>query len=193
MSRNAKIALVVVGALVVMCSALCIGGYIIFQRTIGSIASQSPEDTQRIAAGIADYTVPEGYEQVMGMDLFVYKMVAIAPENQNVDNGMMFMLMGTSVAGVNQADMERQMQQSFQQQYGRSGSTMEYVGQERYNIRGEEVTFNLSESRAEGSPVQMRQAIGTFNGKNGLVIVMMMGASNTWDEALIREFLGSIQ
>ena len=67
-----------------------------------------------------------------------------------------------------------EMQQSFQQQFGRSGSQMQVVGQESVTIRGQPVTMTLAENDA--SP-KLRQAVGTFKGKNGLVIVMVMGTA----------------
>ena len=154
-----------------------------------NIVSQNPQDAKRIGAEIAEYTLPAGYTESFGMNMLVYKLVGITPENFNGD-GMMFMLMGTNSAGASQAEMERQMQQAFQQQYGKAGSRMEVMGQERVNIRGQSVTLTIAENDA--SP-RLRQAIGTFEGKNGLVIVMAMGAADTWDNALLREFLESIR
>ena len=192
MSRNAKIALVIIGTLAVICIGICGIGYFLLPRLAQNIVSQKPEDAHRVGAEIAAYTLPNGYHELMGMNLLVYKMVVIAPErDQQLRNGMAFMLMGTSFAGANQAEMERQMQQSFQQQYGRSGSTMKYVGTETVTIRGKDVTLTIAES--EGNTSRLRQAIGTFDGKNGMVIVMVMGDPDEWDDALMREFLGSIQ
>lgn len=189
MSRNTKIALLVIGALVVICLGICGAGVLLLPRVTEGIVSQKPADAKRVGAEIADYTLPDGYTEVMGLNMLVYKMVAIAPEN-NTRDGMVFMLMGTNASGMSQAEMERQMQQSFQQQFGRSGSRMEVVGNERVTIRGQEVNLTIAENDA--SP-KLRQAIGTFEGKNGLVIVMVMGAANDWDSNLLREFLGSIQ
>lgn len=189
MSRNTKIGLVVVGALAVICVGICGIGFLLLPRVTENIVSQKPADAKRVGADIADYTLPAGYTEVMGMNMLVYKMVALAPEGET-HNGMIFMLMGTNASGASPAEMERQMQQSFQQQFGRSGSQMQAVGQERVTIRGQEVTMTIAENDA--SP-KLRQAIGTFEGKNGLVIVMVMGAAANWDNALMREFLGSIR
>lgn len=189
MSRNTKIALLVVGALTVICLGVCGIGIVLLPRLTGNIVSQKPADAKRVGADIADYTLPAGYTEVMGMNMLVYKMVAIAPEGETHD-GMIFMLMGTNASGASQAEMERQMQQSFQQQFGRSGSQMQVVGQESITIRNQQVTMTIAENDA--AP-KLRQAIGTFEGKNGLVIVMVMGAAANWDDALMREFLGSIR
>lgn len=193
MSRNSKIALIVVGTLAVICVGLCGIGYFLLPRLAENMVSQKPEDAKRIGAEIAEYTLPDGYQEFMGMNFLVYKMVMIAPSRDaQFRDGLAFMLMGMNVPTGNQAEMERQMQQSFQQQYGQSGSAMKYVGTEQVMIRGKQVTLTLTESEG-GSTARLRQAIGTFEGKNGLVMVMVMGDANAWDDALMREFLGSIQ
>ncbi len=189
MSRNAKIALIVIGSLAVVCVAVCAAGFFLLPTLARNLVSDNPANAKQVASEIADYTLPPGYAERMGMNFLVYKMVMIAPE-QDASSGMFIMLMGTQAAGVDQADMERQMQQSFQQQFGRNGSRMEVVGQERVTIRGKETTITIAESDA--SP-KMRQAIGAFEGKNGLVVVMLMGSANDWDDGLMREFLSSIR
>ncbi len=189
MGRNTKIALIVIGALAVICLGICGAGFVLLPRLAENVVSQKPEDAKQVGAQIADYTLPDGYTEAMGMNFLVYKMVAIAPAN-NAANGMVFMLMGTNAAGVSQDEMERQMQQSFQQQYGKSGSTMSVVGQERVTIRDQAVTMTVAENDA--SP-KLRQAIGTFNGKNGMVVVMVMGTADEWDNDLMRSFLESIR
>ncbi|MDL1895321.1 hypothetical protein FBQ82_03550 [Anaerolineae bacterium CFX7] len=189
MSRNTKIALLVIGALAVICLGLCGVGALLLPRVTENIVSQKPDDMKRVGAEIADYTLPPGYVEVMGLDMFVYKMVALAPETRRGDD-MIFMLMNTNAGGASPQQMERQMQQSFQQQFGRSGSQMQVIGQEAVTIRGQPVTLTIAENDA--SP-KLRQALGTFEGKNGLVIVMVMGPAAAWNDTLLREFLSSIQ
>ncbi len=189
MSRNTKIALIVIGALVVLCAGICGISFLLLPRFANNIVSRQPADAKRVGAEIAEYTLPAGYAEVMGLNMLVYKMVVIAPENDQRD-AMIFMLMATNTSDINQAQMERQMQQSFQQQFGASGSQLRVVGQESVTIRGQAV--NLSVAENDASP-KLRQAIGAFDGKNGLTIVMVMGAVEHWDNALLREFLSSIR
>lgn len=190
MSRNAKIALIVIGALAVICLGICGIGTVLLPRFANNIISEKPQDAKRVAAEIADYTLPENYTEMMGMNFLVYKMVIIAPAGSSrLHNGMTFMLMGTNMTGVSRDELERQMQQSFQQRYGSAGSRMTVIGQETVTIRARQTTITIAEN--DTSP-KMRQAIGTFEGKNGLVVVMAFGNASNWDDALLRGFLGSI-
>lgn len=189
MSRNAKIALIAIGSLVVICLGLCAVGFVLLPRITESVVSTSPVSARSVGADIADYTLPPGYQEQMGINLLVYQMVLLAPES-GADEGMVFMLMGTRTPGVSRAQMEQQMQQSFQQQFSRSGGGMRVVGEEHITIRGEDTIFTITES--ENAP-DLRQAAGTFEGKNGLVVIMIMGSAQEWDNEIMRDFLGSIQ
>lgn len=187
MSRNAKIALIVVAALAVICLGVCGAGFIVFQRFGQQFAN--PQNAQKVGSEIADYTLPEGYSEIMGMDVLVYKMVMIGPEGRTNGNGMAFILMGMNTPTVNREQMQQQMQQAFQRQYNQTG-TMHVVGQENVNIRGSDTSLTIAES--DSTPA-LRQAVGTFQGKNGLVILMVMGAKAAWNDALMRQFLSSIK
>ena len=60
-----------------------------------------------------------------------------------------------------------------------------------FTIRGQEVNVIVREGR--GNNLVMRQLVTAFEGKNGTVLVMIQGNASGWDEALINEFLSSIQ
>ena len=190
MSRNGKIALIVVGVIAVLCIGICGVSFFAFQR-IGD-QFMNPASGQEIGSEIADYALPEGYEE-RGINLLVYKMVIIMPADGEGDpDDLVFMLMNMNTGAGNQAEMERAMQQSFQQQMGRSGGTTRTVGTERVTIRGKETVMTIAETDTnDGTP--LRQAVGTFEGNNGLVILMVMGSADNWNDTLFNNFVSSIQ
>lgn len=189
MSRNAKIALIVLGTLVVICLGVCGAGYFFFQQFGSQVAN--PDNAHRIGTEIADYTLPQGYVEQGGVDLLVYKMVFITSQGGNSRDSMVIMLMNTNAGGAaNRDEMERQMQQSFQQQFNRNGGTTRVVGTEQVTIRGQETTLTIAESDAS-RPV--KQVVGTFDGKNGLVILMVIGDKANWNDTLVKDFIASIQ
>ena len=192
MSRNAKIALIVVGALVVICLGVCGVGFIGLQRFGSQFGN--PQNAQKVGSEIADYTLPEGYSELMGVDVLIYKMVMIAPSSKSNGQGMAFMLMGMNTPTANQEQMQQQMQQAFQQQYGKTGTT-HVVGQENVMIRGNQTSLTIAgtDSSTGRAQATIRQAIGTFQGKNGLVILMVMGSKAAWDDTLMREFLSLVK
>lgn len=188
MSRNAKIALIVVGTLVVICLGVCGAGFFFFQQ-FGQQAV-NPDNAHRIGTEIADYTLPVGYVEQGGMDLLVYKMVFITAQGGNSSDSMVIMLMNTNAGSANRDELERQMQQSFQQQFNSSGGTTHVVGTEQVTIRGQETTLTIAETDASRP---LKQVVGTFDGKNGLVILMVMGDKGNWNDTLFKDFVASIQ
>ena len=187
MSRNMKIALIVIGSLTVFCIAVCAVGAIVLPRVAQQAFSTNSNDAKQVGASIADYTLPTGYTEKMGMNFLFEKLVMIGPSNTN--NGMYFMLMQISTPNANRDDMQKQMQQAFSQQFSQRGGQLNSVGQETVMIRGQQVPLSIYET----SDTHLQQAVGTFDGKNGLVMVMVMGSANEWDEDLMKSFLGSIQ
>jgi len=188
MSRNAKIALIVVGTILVLCVGACGLGWFALQRFGDQF--NNPSSGQEIGSQIADYALPEGYVE-RGINLLVYKMVVIAPEDGNGgSDSLVFMLMNTSAGAANEQEMERAMQQSFQQQFNRNGGTTHVVGTEHVMIRGKDTVLTIAEN---DSKPPLKQVVGTFSGKNGVVILMVIGAKNTWNDTLFKNFVASIQ
>ena len=152
-----------------------------------------PESASKAAHAIAEYELPEGYEEKFAMDFLVYSMVMMGPESAVTPSSSarpMIMLAQFQVA-TNQQQMEEQMRRSFEQQSGRHGLKMEIVDVEKMTIRGKEVDVTTFEGTDDNGFV-MRQVIATFPGKDGTAFLMIMGPAQTWDKEEIDQFIESI-
>lgn len=152
-----------------------------------------PQGASEAAHAIADYELPEGYQERIAMDFFAYTMVMIGPETSNTPSSAgkpMIMLAQFQVA-TNQQQMEEQMRRSFAQQSGWRGLRMEVVDVRKIILRGEEVDVTTFEGTDENGFV-LRQVITTFPGKDGTALLMIMGPAQTWDEEEIDRFIESI-
>lgn len=192
MSKGTKIALGIVAGLVLLCICIGIGGFIGLYY-VGDQVTQSvvdnPEDVAVIADGIADYDLPPGYSEAFGMSLFGFDMVALT----GADDRQMIMLMQFPQAlGLDQAAMEQQMQESMQQQTGRQNLDLEVVDEVTTTIRDETVTLTIREGTDE-SGEGLRQLTGIFPGKDGTVLLMVMGPLQNWDQAGVDAFIASIR
>jgi hypothetical protein len=94
-------------------------------------------------------------------------------------------------AGVNQQQTEEQIRQSFEQQSGRRGLTMELKEVKQMTIRGEETDVVIYEG-TDDSGLAMRQLVATFPGKDGTAMLMIMGSPMQWDDDEIDQFIESI-
>ena len=127
----------------------------------------------------------------MSMSLFVYDLVVIG-SSQTGSSSMMIMLMQfNNGAGLDQAQMEEQMGQAFEQQGGQPGMQMKVVETREETIRGEQVIVTISEGASQG--ITLRQWITVFKGNGGPTMLMIQGTTSDWDEELILNFIHSIR
>ena len=176
------------------CGAVLVATLVFWQagKKIQEGMKTDPEAAAEAAHKIADYDLPEGYQEQVAMDIMFYSFVMIGPENSTgILNGPMFML-AQFQAGVNQEQMEEQLRQSFEQQAGNRGLNMSLVNVEEKTIRGEETQVATYEGSDENGHV-FRQVITSFPGKDGVAMLMIMGPVESWDQDLVDAFIESIR
>jgi hypothetical protein len=149
-----------------------------------------PESASRAAHEIADYELPDGYQERMAMDIMFYSFVMIGPESYNVDKPII--MLAQFQAGVDQEQMEQQLRQSFEQQSGNRGMDMRLVEVKKATIRGDETEIAIYEG-TDGNGNTMRQLITSFPGKGGTAMLMITGDAQEWDQDIIDDFIESIR
>jgi len=182
------------GAALLFCCGAALVAFLVFRQAGQKIQEGMKTDTESAAKAahqIADYDLPPGYQEQMSMDILFYSFAVIAPEGTSQSTSPTIMLAQFSQAGVNREQMEQQLRQSFEQQYGRGGADMQVVEVKKMVIRGEEVDVTIFEG-TDSKGYVMRQLITSFPGKNGTAMLMVMGSPSTWDDKLIDDFIESI-
>lgn len=191
-SNNNKWIWIGLGAAVLLCCCAVIVAGLVF-RQVGKKVQEGvktdPASASKAAHEIVDYTLPDGYQEQMTMDILFYSFVIIAPESSAA--GEPLIMLAQFQAGVDDKQMEEQIRQSFEQQSGRRGMTMELKEVKKMMIRGEERQVAIYEG-TDQSGVSMRQLIATFPGKNGTAMLMIMGSPLGWDDDEINQFIESI-
>jgi hypothetical protein len=184
------------GAAALFCLCAVVAAVLVFMR-IGQQFQEGmktdPQGASEAAHAIADYELPEGYEEKVAMDFFVYTMVMMGPtssDSLSSSSEPMIMLAQFQMA-TNQRQMEEQMRRSFEQQSGRRGLQMEVVEVKKMTIRGEEVDVTTFEGTDDTGFV-LRQVLATFPGKDGTALLMIIGPAQTWDKDEIDQFIESI-
>lgn len=176
------------------CGAVLVAALVFWQagKKIQEGMKTDPEAAAEAAHKIADYDLPEGYQEQVAMEIMFYSFVLIGPDrSMNNLTGPMFML-AQFQAGVNQEQMEQQLRQSFEQQAGNRGLNMSLVKVEQKTIRGEETEVATYEGTDENGLV-IRQVITSFPGKDGTAMLMIMGPAKLWDQELVDTFIESIR
>ena len=181
-------------ALLFCCGAVLVAGLVFWQagKKIQEGVKADPEAAAEAAHKIADYDLPEGYQEQVAMEIMFYSFVMIGPEySSGSATGPVFML-AQFKAGVNQEQMEEQLRQSFEQQAGNRGLSLSLVKVEDKTIRGEETEVATYEGTDENGLV-IRQVITSFPGKDGTAMLMIMGPADLWDQDVIDAFIESIR
>ena len=181
-------------ALLFCCGAVLVAGLVFWQagKKIQEGVKADPEAAAEAAHKIADYDLPEGYQEQVAMEIMFYSFVMIGPEySSGSATGPVFML-AQFKAGVNQEQMEEQLRKSFEQQAGNRGLSLSLVKVEDKTIRGEETQVATYEGTDENGLV-IRQVITSFPGKDGAAMLMIMGPADLWDQDAIDAFIESIR
>jgi hypothetical protein len=187
--------LIGIGAVAALCICAAVVSALVLREAgsrVMKTLKRDPAEVSKVGEQIADYSVPDGYEQQMAMSLLSYKFVVIGRASGQW--GMLIMLAqfeGTGMQASDQEAFEEQMQRSFEQQSGRRGINMRVVEVKQMPIRGEEATVKVSEG-TDQSGITLRQLMTVFPGKEGVAMVMIEGSENEWDQEVVDEFLQSI-
>ncbi len=192
MSRQTRIILAVVGGALILCLAVVIVGALVLRRATQALEQAVVTDPTQVAAvaeKVAAFTPPPGYE-VGAMELFGFEMIFVQPAEG--EQGVVFALMQFPETGQDRARIEEQMQRGLERQLNQGTLNLEEVGQRQAVIAGQEVSLTVREGTdAEGRAI--RQLSGALQGKAGPVLFTATGPQARWDEALVEDFLGSIE
>jgi hypothetical protein len=150
-----------------------------------------PKAAAETAHAIADYELPEGYQEEFVMNILTTTMVFISPKTTESRSFEPTIMLAQFKTIGNEEQIKEQMRQSFAQQKGLGNITMKLVAVKKMNIRGQESDVATYEGATE-SGYTMRQVITTFPGKNGVAILMISGPAEYWKEEAINSFIESI-
>ncbi len=167
---------------------------VVSNLTAGLGGSADPVKARQVGAQIADYTLPADHSEQAGVDAAVMQMVIIAPktfsETEEFGDGYVIMLM-TIKLPVDSAQLEQQMRSALLEQTKANGSTFQKVGERKVTIRGQATTLTILEDAPTNGTVRM--VTGSFQGKGGQTLLMMLGNISTWDWDKVEKFLQSIR
>ncbi len=189
MSRKVIIILVVV---LLLCGCGAGALFAVVQKgreALSRAVTSDPAAAATAAHAIADYDLPSGYQEQMGMNLFGVSLVIITADQTRP---VIMLMQYPKMEGVDQKQMELQMQQAMQSQMSKQDLRMQVVGYRDVTIRGQQVKLAVSEgTNGQGAP--FHQESGPFQGKGGLAYIVILGPKATWNETAMDAFLASMR
>lgn len=193
-NKNTKWIWIGLGAATLFCLCAVAVAFFVFYRvgkTVQEGMKTDPASASKAAHEIADYDLPNGYQEKAAMNIMMYSFVMIGPVS-DTSTGALMMLAQFNVSGTDPEQMKEQIRRSFEQQSGNNGTNMKLVEVKKMTIRGEETDVAIYEGANENGAF-MRQLITTFPGKSGTAMLMIMGDARSWDQNMIDDFIKSIR
>ncbi|HEX9117072.1 MAG TPA: hypothetical protein VGA61_13475 [Anaerolineae bacterium] len=192
MSRNTKIVLGLLAALLVVClcgAVVLFGGLGILGTRIAQNTTTQPAQVANVAHTIVDYQLPEGWQAQFGMNIAG---VAMAGFRTNDSQGYAMLMKFPAALAGNESAMENQFNQSMQRQNPGAPRQMQTVGRQTVTIRGQSVQLTVSEG-TNGKGVPFHALTGFFQSDSGPVLLSVGGPKATWNEQQVMAFIASIR
>lgn len=194
MSRTTKI-LLIIGAIAAIGCCAVFGVFIYAGQKLAKNVNVDPAGAKKTASEIADYQLPDGYSEQMGMAMFGMKMALFGQGDLKSNQGktMTLALIELPVGDKGADEASAAIKDSASQQMGGRLKDAKTVETKDVTIRGETTTLTVTEGSGAGG-VTMRQATAVFKAKSGQpAMVMAMGPADAWDDAALDAFVASLK
>jgi hypothetical protein len=147
-----------------------------------------PMDAARKAAGIADFSLPDGYQPEMALEIAGYTVVSYNPGD---GHSHLYLVQAPTSEDVTPEKLEEMLSQA---QTGQRDKTtrMTIVETRTETIRGQAATLVISEGM-NGDGDTYRQMTTAFKGKGGPALLVLEEPLTHWDDARVTQLIASIQ
>jgi hypothetical protein len=198
MSTGAKV-LILLGILAAVLVLLCcgVGGFFVYKMR--NMASDDPATIAAKTDEMTEIEIPEGLDPVMSLDVsipFVGDVMLITVyTNAQQDSSLILFAPGEQMRGEDQEQMQQQMQDSLRQQG--MGAQEEIAEGEthtkEFTIRGETAKFVVTKGEGAQTGSERIIVMGTFQGKEGPVMLLLNADAEQYTEEEITTMLESIE
>lgn len=198
MSSGSKVILIlaiVFGGLALVCCGGVIGVVYYFRQAM----TEDPAVVREKTAEIAEMSLPDGLKPQMAIDAKVpftgQPIMTIVVYADDSADTFLFLAAGPAFASQDQAEMQRQINQSLQQK-GRRQQGETVIGQsvtKKIQIRGQEVTFMVTVGKGAQSGKPRISVTGAFPSKEGTAMLVLNADAEKYPEEKVIQMLESIR
>lgn len=198
MTQTTKTILIIVGSVVALCACALVilggtglWGFGKFVQFADSSTTEDPQEVSQIAAEIADFEIPAGFDTHYGIKIGTFSMVQYTTRGEKT---YIFLTQFPAGTSINPDEMLREIRNN-----SRNPNSPWYnvdtdiVEQRPVTIHGEETTLSISEGTNDQG-VLYRVANAKFQGRGvGPSLVMIVAPADEWDAGMVDDFIASIQ
>jgi hypothetical protein len=177
---------------VVTVMLLCVLGSALTHRIRGYVYSlflkDDPDYAAQVAHTMIDYALPPGYQEQSAMQVKTYYTLAIIASNDHPSD-----LIAIQPASdlMKNPEWGESSEERAAQEIGELHYQSHTVSVQDVVIRNQPSRLRILEGQDEDG-LNIRQALSAFSGKSGNVLVIIVGDIETWDQAMVDQFLSSI-
>ncbi len=147
------------------------------------------ETVTAITQELIAYELPPGYAERKAMQ-FRYNRIAIIGPADGVA-GMSFILLSNPI-NVQDPEIRELMEEAWTRRVDQRRYEVVRVGEREMRVGDEVVTFGVWEGEDAATGQAVRQWVGVVAGKEGDVVLVIVGHEDAWDQDLVEAFIMSL-
>jgi len=179
--------------LVSACILLLIVGRALTPKIRSSFLSlfmkEDPQFAAQVAHTMIDYDLPPGYQEQRAMQVKTYYTFVIIASNDHPSDMITIQLASDLLKD---PEWGKGSQEQAAQEFANLRYQTHTVSVKEVFVRNEPTELMILEGKDDNG-IAIRQALTVFTGKNGNVLVIIVGDIETWDQAMVDQFLSSIR
>ncbi len=178
------------GILLALCAVIWWFAPQIRRSILGTFWKTDPQLAAQAARNMMDYDLPPGYQElrvlnIQGQDAAVMIVHRERPSDAILVEGVLEGIIGNDSW---RANYER----GLSHEMGDRLLNMQETSTQKTTVRGQPTTLRLFEGTDETGR-KVKQVVCGFAGKNGDLLLAIVGSQETWDQAMVDNFLRSIR
>jgi hypothetical protein len=191
MERSTRVILGIAAIILFLCCVAGLGFTLLGTRLMGKAIITDPDRIALVGSDIAEYDIPQGFRAAFASNVSGFKLIALGPTKDSTHFTMILIMQFPAPVSANREEVERQMRQALTQQTGMGSASLSVVDETIVEIKGKPVELTVQEGTTSDG-IHIRQITGIFDGKQGPVLLMIIGEAESWNEEMVRTFLASI-
>jgi len=190
------------GVVVVLCcGGLFISGFLL-QAQLAKMISDDPETVVATTQKIAQIDIPDDLEPAFSADIKLPVVGSVAScvayeDKDNQSGDLVLIALGESLGAGNQAEFQRQIQQSLEEagmgQQDEEDLEIDQSYEKEITVRGQPVTFRFVKGKSKDSEAERIMVTGVFAGRSGPTTFLFGGDAKKYDDNTIVKMIESIE
>lgn len=146
-----------------------------------------PVKAAELGHSLLDYTLPAGYQETSYFQISEASNILITHVN---GDGMTIQLSWEGIA-MSDKELATEMEPAWSKEVGQHTYATERVRAEPVILLGQETILSHREG-ADETGTRIRQLVTVVYGKGGWVVIVIVGPLEKWNQAVVDEFLASL-